>query len=329
MGLCALLLGGALRLSCGAARAMSVWGQCTTNFFFFLFLFKRGGQKFSLFRLVSPEYPTRVRGIAYVGVYPREFSIREEAPITIAVCELFWDGGEDAAIPTCAQVPPCGKKQRKWMNKNAEGTPEPRCQWSNHGQERLEVGKGTSRNAASATTLYRPILLIYEYGKNKKSMHQIVYIKIYTSNILQLSSDPFRRRGLERDDRCFLWSPQPEDPVEFTSKNDLESARWNERFYSTGSKSYPGSFSTERDLFVFSPFRFVCHSCCFIASWCIDCRVKKRPGQSAIESLFVCNGKTLLEVVNRLFSWFEKMERESKTDYLTARTAMGIAKGWK
>ena len=56
MGLCALLLGGALRLSCGAARAMSVWGQCTTNFFF-LFLLKRGGQKFSLFRLASPEYP--------------------------------------------------------------------------------------------------------------------------------------------------------------------------------------------------------------------------------------------------------------------------------
>ena len=39
-------------------------------------------------RLASPEYPTRVGGIAYVGVYPREFSIREEAPITIAVCEL-------------------------------------------------------------------------------------------------------------------------------------------------------------------------------------------------------------------------------------------------
>jgi len=103
MGLCALLLGGALRLSCGAAHAMSVWGQCTTNFFF-LFLLKRGGQKFSLFRLVAPEYPTRVRGIAYFEVYPQNslgleiFRLarrREEAPITIAVCELFWDGGED------------------------------------------------------------------------------------------------------------------------------------------------------------------------------------------------------------------------------------------
>lgn len=85
-----------LRLSCGAARAVYGWGQCTTNFFF-LFLLERGGQKFSLFRLASPEYPTRVRGIAYFEVYPQNslgleiFRLarrREEAPITIAVCEL-------------------------------------------------------------------------------------------------------------------------------------------------------------------------------------------------------------------------------------------------
>ena len=146
------------------------------------------------------------------------------------------------------------------------------------------------------------------------SKHQI-YIKIYTSNspvthfdeVLNVMTGVF----------CGSLSKkiQSNSPAKTTSNLRVEK---RQVLLLLVQNHNPLALATNVILCCFFPIRLVCHS------WC--------PGQSAIESLFVCNGKTLLGVVNLLFSWFEKMQRESKTDYLTyltARMAMGIAKGWK